>query len=78
MTEIGYYEINVNYSTGNFMLVETNVTTVSLLLPEHLEEFNFKITIVVYNIDGMSSQSTPRSFGMKIHTQLCIEQIVFM
>ena len=68
MTKIGYYEINVNSSAGNLMSVETNNTHVTFLLPEHLEGFNFKITIVVYNREGMSSQSTSRSYGMKMHT----------
>ena len=31
------------------------------------ESFKYTITIVVYNREGMSSQSTSKSFGMKIY-----------
>ena len=80
MTTISYYEINVNFSTGKLMSVETNSTHVTFLppVPENLKEtnntnitlqpesFNYTITIVVYNSEGMISQSTSKSFGMNI------------
>ena len=80
MTTISYYEINVNFITGTLMSVETNSTRVTFLppVPENLtetnntnitlqpESFNYTITIVVYNSEGMISQSTSKSFGMNI------------
>lgn len=65
MAKISYYEINVNSSAGKLVSVETDKSVITLPLPEHLEEFNFKITIVVYNSEGMSSPSTSRNFGMR-------------
>ena len=71
------YEISINFSTGNLMSVETGNTHVTFLL-EYLNETNntnitllpkslytnYIITIVVYNSERMSSQSTSKSFGM--------------
>ena len=83
MTDISYYEVNVKFSTGKPMSEETNNTRVTFLI-EYEEEmsnanstlqsesFDYTITIVVYNSEGMSSQPTSKSFGMKIHTQLYI------
>ena len=70
MTDISYYEINVDFSTGKLMSVEANNTDVTLSLPESLD-FNYTITIVVHDSEGMSSEPASKSFGMKIHTQLC-------
>ena len=86
MANISYYEISINFSTGNLMSVETGNTHVTFLL-EYLNETNntnitllpkslytnYIITIVVYNSERMSSQSTSKSFGMKKHTQLLIK-----
>ena len=77
MANISYYEISINFSTGNLMSVETGNTHVTFLL-EYLNETNntnitllpkslytnYIITIVVYNSERMSSQSTSKSFGM--------------
>ena len=68
MKNISYYEISIN--TGK-LSVETNNTSITLLL-ESLKEIDFNntlsITIVVYNSEGISSQPTSKSFGMKIYS----------
>ena len=66
MANISYYEIDINFSTGKLVSVEANSTNVTLQLPESLD-FNYTITIVVHNSEGLSSQPTSKSFGMKIH-----------
>ena len=83
MAKISYYQINVKFSTGKLKSLETSNTYVTFLL-EYEEEmsntnsilqpdsFNYTITIVVYNRERMSSQPTSKSFGMRMHTQLCI------
>ena len=77
MTNISYYEISINFSTGDLMSVETSNTRVTFLL-KYLNETNnnnitllpkslytkYIITIVIYNSERMSSQSTSKSFGM--------------
>ena len=62
MANISYYEISIN--TGK-LSVETNNTSITLLI-KSLKEiyFNNTLLIVVYNTEGMSSQSTSRNFGM--------------
>ena len=79
MANISYYEISINFSTGNLMSVNTNSTHVTFLL-EHLKETNstsitslleslhYIITLVVYNTEGMSSNPTSLRYGIKIHT----------
>ena len=77
MTKIIYYEISIGLiSTGKLTSVRTNSTSVTFLL-EHLEGTNntnipalldYTITIVVYNIEGMSSQPISKNLGMKVHT----------
>ena len=77
MTKIIYYEISFGLiSTGKLTSVRTNSTSVTFLL-EHLEGTNntnipalldYTITIVVYNIEGMSSQPISKNLGMKVHT----------
>ena len=69
MTDICYYEINVNFSSGKLMSVEANSINVTLPITESLD-FNYTITIVVHNSEGMSSEPVSKSFGMIIHTQL--------
>ena len=79
MSEISYYTINVNFSTGEFMSLVTYSTSVTFL-SEYLkqinstnitlqhEPFSYRIMIVAYNSEGMSSQPTSKYFGMNMHT----------
>ena len=89
MANINYYDINVNFSTGELVSVETNNTYVTNLL-EHLnrthsinvtllpESLHYTITIVVYNTEGMSSQSTTQSFGIKMHNTVTYLTSVYL
>ena len=71
MARISHYVINVNFIPGKNVSAESNSTSVIF---EDLEEMtnatDLMITIVVFNIKGMSSQPTSRNFGMKIHTYI--------
>ena len=76
MRKISYYEISIGLSTGKLTSVRTNSTSVTFLL-EHLQGtnntnipalFDYTVTIVVYNIEGMSSQPISKSLGMKVYT----------
>ena len=79
MARISYYRINVNFSTGELMSLVTNTTRITFL-SESLKEinntyvtlqhepFSYIITILTFNIKGMSSQPTLETFGMKICT----------
>ena len=64
----------VTYSTSITFLSEylkqINSTNVTL---QH-KPFSYRITIVAYNSEGMSSQPTSKHFGMNIHT--CIATYV--
>ena len=75
MTDISYYETSIN--TGK-LSVDTKKPSATFLL-ESLEELElnntFSITIVVYNIEGMSSQPTSKSFGMNIHSYTAVLNI---
>ena len=87
MSEISYYTINVNFSTGEFMSLVTYSTSVTFL-SEYLkqinitnitlqhEPFSYRIMIVAYNSEGMSSQPTSKYFGMNMHT--CITTYVYI
>ena len=89
MANINYYDINVNFSTGELVSVDTNNTYVTNLL-EHLnrthsinvtllpESLHYTITIVVYNTEGMSSQSTTQSFGIKMHNTITYLTSVYL
>ena len=79
MARISYYRINVNFSTGELMSLVTNTTRITFL-SESLKEinntnvtlqhepFSYIITILTFNIKGMSSQPTLKTFGMMICT----------
>ena len=71
MTSINRYVINIDFRTGINVSVESNTTSV---IYEDLEDLpnvtDVTITIIVFNIKGMSSRSTSRNFGMKIHTYM--------
>ena len=86
MTNISYYTITVNFSIGEFISLATYSTQVTFLseylkqrnttdvITSQLEPVSYRVTIVAYNSEGMSSQPTSKNFGMNIHT--CIATYV--
>ena len=69
MSKIKFYDVNISSDNGESVSMETNSTVMTFLPSELLNNksnISCTLTIVVYNSEEMSSQSTSKTFSKQL------------